>query len=85
MGLDRAILFGLATNSVWERLVRALPVGEEWARRTAARYVAGDTAAEALELARNLDERGVLTSVDFFGSWCRTTPRQTAWSRNTCG
>jgi len=67
MGLDRTILFGLATNRGWERLVRSLPAGERWARRAAARYVAGDTAADVLELARSLGARGVLTSVDFFG------------------
>ncbi len=67
MRTDRRLLFGLATSTLWERSVRATPVGERLAWRAAARYVAGKTAADAFELAHRLDQRGVSVSIDFFG------------------
>jgi proline dehydrogenase len=69
MRIDRKLLFGLATSTAWERSVRATTVGERLARRAANRYVAGDTAREALALAERLSARGVAVSVDFFGEF----------------
>jgi proline dehydrogenase len=67
MAIDRAVLFRLATSERWERLVRAAPRGREFAWRAASRYVAGDSAADAVRIARELHERGIAASVDQFG------------------
>jgi len=67
MPIDRAILFRLATSTRFERATRALPAGERLAWRAASRYVSGTTAADALELAQRLLDRGVGASIDQFG------------------
>lgn len=67
MAIDRAILFRLATSSRLERSVRTVPHGERLAWRAASRYVAGTTLAEASQVARQLHERGVGSSIDQFG------------------
>ncbi|HSC04729.1 MAG TPA: proline dehydrogenase family protein [Solirubrobacteraceae bacterium] len=63
----RRPLFALATSDRFERAVRASARGEALAYRLASRYVAGLTAEDALATARGLAERGVLSSIDFFG------------------
>lgn len=63
----RRPLFALATSDRVERAVRRAPGGEALAFRLASRYVAGLTAEDALATARRLAERGVLSSLDFFG------------------
>lgn len=73
MSADRGILFRLATSPRLERAVRAAPLGERQAWRAASRYVAGPTAAAALQVARELRERGVGSSIDEFGEWVTDT------------
>jgi proline dehydrogenase len=63
----RRPLFALATSDRLERAVRASSRGEALAYRLASRYVAGATADDALATARRLAERGVLSSIDYFG------------------
>jgi len=65
--LPRKVLFGLATSELFERAARAVPGGERAAHRFASRYVAGETAEDALATARRLTGAGVLSSIDFFG------------------
>ena len=67
VGLDRAVLFRLATSERLERAVKALPLGEAAAWRAASRYVAGRSRGEALDTASALLERGHAVSVDLFG------------------
>jgi proline dehydrogenase len=67
MPADRAILFRLATSTRLERAARAAPLGERLAWRAASRYVAGTTAAAAARVARELQDRGVGSSIDQFG------------------
>lgn len=67
MGLDRAVLFRLATSEHVERAVRFLPVGEQAAWRAASRYVAGRSQSEALAAAAGLLQEGHGVSVDLFG------------------
>ena len=67
MGASRAVLFRLATSERLERAVRAAPGGERAAWRSASRYVAGRTRAEALAAAVRLLEQGHGVSVDLFG------------------
>lgn len=67
MGLDRAVLFRLATSEQLERAVRSLPVGEGLALRAASRYVAGRSRSEALTAADRLLAQGHGVSVDLFG------------------
>jgi proline dehydrogenase len=64
---SRRVLFALATSESLERAVRAVPGGEGIAYRLASRYVAGRTAEDAFATARRLAERGVTSSIDFFG------------------
>lgn len=71
MGVDRRILFGLATSELWERSVRRLPAGERAAWRAASRYVAGESADAAIAVARELDRRGVAAGIDCFGELVR--------------
>ena len=54
MGVDRAVLFPLATNQQLERTLRAVPGGERAAWRADSRYVAGRTREEALTTAHQL-------------------------------
>ncbi len=63
----RRPLFALATSDGLERAVRASARTEALAYRLASRYVAGVTAEDAFATARRLAERGVLSSIDFFG------------------
>ena len=51
MGLDRRVLFHLATSARLERTVKRLPGGEPGAWRAASRYVAGRSQSEALAAA----------------------------------
>jgi proline dehydrogenase len=67
VGLDRAVLFRLATSERLERAVKALAVGEAAAWRAASRYVAGRSRDAALETAATLLERGHGVSLDLFG------------------
>jgi proline dehydrogenase len=60
-------LFALATSDRFERAVRRSARGEALALALASRYVAGLTAEDALATARRLAERGVLSSIDYFG------------------
>jgi proline dehydrogenase len=65
--LPRRLLFALATSERFERWVRGAPGGERVAYRLASRYVAGDTADDALATAHRLAAQGVPSSIDFFG------------------
>ena len=67
MGVDRAVLFRMATNERLERVVRTAPGGEAAAWRAASRYVAGRSRAEALSEVAVLLGRGSGVSVDMFG------------------
>jgi proline dehydrogenase len=73
MAADRAILFRLATSERLERAVRRAPAGERLAWRAAARYVAGQDPAAALQRARELDAAGIAASLDLFGELVRDT------------
>src|SRR5215470_9457268 len=57
----------LAASRRFERAVRAVPAAERLAWRAASRYFAGDTAASAVSVARDLRDRGVGSSLDLFG------------------
>jgi proline dehydrogenase len=63
----RRRLFALATSDRLERAVRGSARGEALAFRLASRYVAGLTADDAFATASRLAERGVLSSIDYFG------------------
>ena len=65
--LARRALFRLATNPSYERAVRAWPGGEARAWRSARRYVAGETVADAVAVVRRLEAAGLGASVDLFG------------------
>ncbi len=67
MGLDRAVLFRLATSPRFEGAVRALPGGERLSWSAASRYVAGRSGDEALALTGRLLAAGRGASVDLFG------------------
>ena len=67
MGLDRAVLFRLATSTRLERAVRALPGVERLGWRAASRYVAGRGRDEALAVTGRLLSAGRGVSVDLFG------------------
>jgi proline dehydrogenase len=70
---DRAILFRLATSTRLECAARAAPLGERLAWRAASRYVAGPSAAAAAQVARELRERGMGSSIDQFGELVQDT------------
>ncbi|RBY80839.1 proline dehydrogenase [Geodermatophilus sp. TF02-6] len=72
MGIDRAVLFRLATSERFERAVRTLPGGEAGTWRAARRYVAGRTRDEALATTAEVLHRGHGASVDLFGELVRT-------------
>lgn len=67
MGVDRKVLFRLATSEGFESVAKAAPGGEVLAWRAASRYVAGRTRGEALRAAAELLARGHGVSVDLFG------------------
>ena len=67
MGLTRSALFVLATSERFESTVRRLPGGEAAAWRAASRYVAGESAGDALAVAGRLLASGHGVSIDLFG------------------
>lgn len=67
MGLDRTVLFRVATSGRLERAVKTVPFGEAAAWRAASRYVAGRSREQALATAMALVGRGHAVSVDLFG------------------
>jgi proline dehydrogenase len=67
VGLNRAVLFRVATSERLERAVKAVPLGEAVAWRAASRYVAGRSRGQALGTAIALLDRGHAVSVDLFG------------------
>ena len=67
MGIDRTVLFHLATSEGFERAVKRVPGGEAAAWRAASRYVAGRSRNDALDAVARLVEQGHAVSVDFFG------------------
>ena len=67
MGLERRVLFRLATSSRLERAVKRVPGGEPGAWRAASRYVAGRSRSEALAATETLLEHGHGVSIDLFG------------------
>ena len=67
VGLDRAVLFRVATSERLERAVKTVPFGEAAAWRAASRYVAGRSQGQALATAMALIDRGHAVSVDLFG------------------
>jgi proline dehydrogenase len=71
MGLDRAVLFRLATSEPLEHTVKRLPGGEDAAWRAASRYVAGRSRGDALATVAKLLERGHGGSIDLFGEHVR--------------
>ena len=71
MGLDRTLLFRLATSERLERVATAFAPGEDVAWRLASRYVAGRTLDEALQSAAVLTSQGHAVSVDLFGELVR--------------
>ena len=73
MSADRVILFRLATSTRLEHAARAAPLGQRLAWRAASRYVAGTTAAAAAQVARELRDRGVGSSIDQFGELVQDT------------
>ena len=71
VGLDRAVLFRLATSERLERAFKALPLGEAAAWRAASRYVGGQTRDQALGVATELLAHGHAVSIDLFGERVR--------------
>ena len=67
MGLDRDVLFRLATSERLERTVKRSPGGEAAAWRAASRYVAGRSLSDALDTTATLLAQGHGISVDLFG------------------
>jgi proline dehydrogenase len=67
VGLERAVMFRLATSERLERAVKTVPFGEAAAWRAASRYVAGRSRSQALATATRLLEHGHGVSVDLFG------------------
>jgi proline dehydrogenase len=71
MGLDRRVLFRLATSRRLERAVKRVPGGEAAAWRAASRYVAGRSRDDALDVAARLLDHGHGVSLDLFGERVR--------------
>jgi proline dehydrogenase len=71
MGVDRTVLFALATNASLERLVKRVPGGESAAWRRASRFVAGRSRGDALAAVTQLTAQGHGASVDLFGERVR--------------
>jgi proline dehydrogenase len=67
VGLDRAVLFRLATSEKLERALTTVPIGEAAAWRAASRYVGGRSRSQALATAAALVGHGHGVSIDFFG------------------
>ena len=71
MGLDRRLLFAVATSERLERAVKRVPGGEAAAWRAASRYFAGRSTGDAVATAVLLLEKGHGVSVDLFGERVR--------------
>jgi len=71
VGLERFVLFRLATSERLERAVKRVPGGEAAAWRAASRYVAGWSRSDALDTAGRLLGDGHGVSVDLFGERVR--------------
>lgn len=71
MGVDRTVLFALATNDTFERLVTRVPGGRSAAWRRASRFVAGRSRSDALATVTRLIAEGHGVSVDLFGERVR--------------
>lgn len=71
MGIDRTVLFRLATSDRFERVVKAAPGGDAQAWRAASRYVAGRSRDEAVATTVDLLAQGHGVSVDLFGELVR--------------
>ena len=67
VGIDRRVLFRLATSQRFERMVKRVPGGEAAAWRAASRYVAGASRSDAVDGAARLTGQGHAVSVDLFG------------------
>jgi proline dehydrogenase len=67
MGIDRRLLFRLATSQRLERAVKRVPGGETAAWRAASRYVAGESRSDAIATAEELLKHGHGVSIDLFG------------------
>ena len=67
MGIDRRLLFRLATSQRLERAVKRVPGGDTAAWRAASRYFAGSSRSDAIATAEQLLERGHGVSIDLFG------------------
>jgi proline dehydrogenase len=67
MGIDRRVLFRLATSERLERTIKRLPGGETAAWQVASRYVAGRARSDAIATAEMLLGQGHGVSVDLFG------------------
>jgi proline dehydrogenase len=67
MGIDRKVLFFVATSRRLERAVKRVPGGESAAWRAASRYVAGASRNDAIATAEALLAQGQGVSVDLFG------------------
>lgn len=67
MGITRSALFALATSERFETTVRRVPGGRAAAWRSASRYVAGRSPADALAVAERLLGGGHGVSIDLFG------------------
>jgi proline dehydrogenase len=67
VGIDRTVLFRLATSEGFERAVKRVPGGEAAAWRAASRYVAGRSRNDALDAVARLIDQGHAVSVDLFG------------------
>jgi proline dehydrogenase len=63
----RRLLFALATSERFERAVARVPGARARAWRSARRYVAGETGADALRVAAALAAKGLQASLDLFG------------------
>ena len=63
----RRLLFALATSERFERAVTQVPGARARAWRSARRYVAGETGADALRVAAALAAKGLHASLDLFG------------------
>lgn len=72
MAVRRRILFFLATNPACERAILGSSRLRARAWRSARRYVAGWTAADALAVARTLAAEGLRASIDQFGEHVRS-------------
>jgi proline dehydrogenase len=74
MSLGRRARFWLATSGAFDRAVHHSPTLRDRAWRSARRYVAGPTAADAVAVSARLAAVGLRASVDLFGE--RTSPEE---------